>query len=92
MRRILLIDGRSVLGWDEWYGIMRRYGLGMTQAVVSGLIEAGLLAPAPVEALSALLFGALNEAAIFVATAEDPPRARDEMSEALATTLASLRT
>lgn len=92
VRQILLIDGRSVLGWDEWYGIMRRYGFGMTQAVVGGLVETGMLPRAPIEALSALLFGALNEGAVFVATAENPLKARDEMSEALVATLDALRT
>ena len=91
VRQVLLIDGRAVLGWDEWHGIMARYGLGMTRAVVGALIEAGMLPSVPVDALTALLFGALNEAAVVVATADDPGAARDDMATALARVLDSLR-
>ena len=91
VRQVLLIDGRAVLGWDEWHGIMARYGLGMTRAVVGALIEAGMLPSVPVDALTALLFGALNEAAIVVATSDDPGAARDDMATALARVLDSLR-
>ncbi len=90
VRQIILIDGRSVLGWDEWHAIMARYGLGMTRAVVGGLIEAKLLPPVPPDALAAIIFGALNEAALFVATAEDPAQARDRMAEALGAVLQAL--
>ena len=91
VRQVLLIDGRAVLGWDEWHGIMARYGLGMTRAVVGALVEAGMLPAVPVDALTALLFGALNEAAVVVATADDPGAARDDMATALARVLDSLR-
>jgi len=91
VRQVLLIDGRSVLGWDEWHGIMARYGLGMTRSVVAALMEAGILPALPIEAITALLFGALNEAAVFVATAPEPAVARQEMTEALAAVLQSLR-
>ena len=83
VRQIVLIDGRSVLGWDEWHAIMARYGLGMTRAVVGGLI-------APPDALSAIIFGALNEAALFVATAENPVQARDQTAAALGAVLQAL--
>lgn len=91
IRQVVLIDGRSVLGWDEWHGIMARYGLGMTRAVVAGLVEAGLLPSVPLEALSATLFGALSEAALFAATSETPERACEEASLAVAHLLDALR-
>jgi len=90
VRQIVLIDGRSVLGWDEWHAIMARYGLGMTRAVVGGLIDAKLLPAVPPDALSAIIFGALNEAALFVATAEDPAEARDQTAMALGAVLQAL--
>ena len=91
VRQVLLIDGRSVLGWDEWHDIMARYGLGMTRAVVSSLIEAGALPSLPIEAFTAALFGALNEAAVYVATADEPRVAREEMGQALSGILEALR-
>ena len=90
VRQIILIDGRSVLGWDEWHGIMARYGLGMTRAAVGGLIDAKLLPAVPPDPLAAIIFGALSEAALFVATAEDPVPARDQMATALGAVLQSL--
>jgi hypothetical protein len=92
VRQILLLDGRAVLGWDEWHGIMARYGLGVTRAALGGLMEAGLVVRLPLEAFAALVFGALNEAAVFVATAENPRAAETEMSEALSRFLEALRT
>ncbi|MGE0600537.1 MAG: TetR/AcrR family transcriptional regulator [Dehalococcoidia bacterium] len=92
VRQILLIDGRSVLGWDEWQGIMARYGLGMTRAAVEGLVAAGLIVNAPVEGLTVLLFGALCEAAVFVANAPDPEATLSDTLAALTKLLESLRT
>lgn len=92
IRQVVLIDGRSVLGWDEWHAIMARYGLGMTRTVVSTLLQAGLLPPLPADALSAALFGALSEAALFAATSETPELARDQASVAVAHLLDALRT
>ena len=92
VRQVILIDGRSVLGWDEWHAIMARYGLGVTRAAVSGLVEAKLLPAVPADALAAIIFGALNEAALYVATADDPVEARDRMAEALGAVLRALST
>ena len=91
VRQVLLIDGRAVLGWDEWHGIMARYGLGMTRAVIESLVEAKMIPDLPLDAFAAVLFGALNEAAVYVATAEHTALAREEMAEALAGVLAALR-
>ncbi len=92
VRQILLIDGRSVLGWDEWHEIMARYGLGMTRGAVEGLVNAGLIAATPVDGMTALLFGALCEAAVFVANAPDPKASLDDTLSALSQLLESLRT
>ena len=91
VRQVVLIDGRSVLGWEEWHDVMARYGLGLTRAAIGQLMEAGLLRPAPLDALAAGVFGALSELALFVATAEDPPSAGEEARGALAVLLESLR-
>lgn len=91
VRQVVLIDGRSVLGWEEWHAIMARYGLGMTRAVVEQLVDAGLLPRVPVDAFAAGLFGALSEMALFVATAEDGIAAAAQSEAALNALLDSLR-
>lgn len=89
-RQVLLIDGRAVLGWEQWHAVMSRYGLGMTAGALGGLMDAGLLRRLPLDALANLLFGALNEAAMFIATASEPVRARSETEAALRHLLGSL--
>lgn len=91
IRQVVLIDGRSVLGWDEWHEVMTRYGLGMTRTVVTQLLEADLIAAAPIEPLTAAIFGALSEMALFVATAADPGPAAAESGLALTAFLNALR-
>jgi AcrR family transcriptional regulator len=81
--RVTLIDAPSVLGWEEWREIDVRYGLGLTEAVLTAAIESGRIAEQPVRPLAHLLVAAVGEAAIMVATAEDPKQARDDVQPAM---------
>ncbi|MEX3769281.1 hypothetical protein ABFW14_20475, partial [Mycolicibacterium fortuitum] len=49
----------------------------------AGAIKAGQLAKQPVRALAHVLIGALDEAAMAIATAEDPKKARREIRQVL---------
>jgi hypothetical protein len=69
--RILLIDGPAVLGAEEWREIAERYGLGVIRASLEHGMATGALAPQPVDPLAHALLGALDEAALYVARAED---------------------
>lgn len=91
VRQVVLIDGRSVLGWDEWHDVMARYGLGLTRAVVQQMVDAGMLRNIPIDAFAATLFGALSELALFVATASDGAAAAADARAALSALLDSLR-
>jgi AcrR family transcriptional regulator len=90
VRQVLLIDGRAVLGWEEWHSVMARYGLGLTRTVLGALMDGGLLPVLPVESLATLLFGALNEAALYIATSPEPAVARQETMMAMRFLLESL--
>jgi AcrR family transcriptional regulator len=90
LRRILLLDGPSVLGHERWREIGLRYGLGLVEAVLQAAIDAGELEPQPVRPLAHVLIGAVDEAALYVATAEDPDAARAEVGEVLERLMASL--
>ncbi|MDQ3759237.1 MAG: TetR/AcrR family transcriptional regulator [Actinomycetota bacterium] len=81
--RVTLIDAPSVLGWEEWREIDTRYGLGLTESVLTAAMEAGRITRQPVTPLAHLLVAALGEAAIMVATSEDPAKARTEIEPAL---------
>ncbi|MGX2994565.1 TetR/AcrR family transcriptional regulator [Streptomyces sp. JNUCC 64] len=81
--RILLLDAPGVLGWARWREIGQEYGLGVVTAALEAAIAAGALARQPAAPLAHLLLGALDEAALKVAHAEDPEAARVEMTAAL---------
>jgi AcrR family transcriptional regulator len=91
VKQIALIDAPAVLGWDEWREIDERYGLGLTRTALGGAIEAGVLRPLPLEPLSHLLLAALSEAALMIASAEDPASTRQDVETALVELLEGLR-
>jgi AcrR family transcriptional regulator len=83
VQRIVLLDGPSVLGWDAWREIGMRYGLGLVENELREAIDAGVLEPQPTRALAHVLMGAIDEAALYVATAEDQAAARAEAGAVL---------
>jgi AcrR family transcriptional regulator len=89
-QRIVLLDGPSVLGWDRWREIAAEYGLGLIEATLQAAVEAGAIREQPVRPLAHVLMGALDEAAMLVARAEDPERMRAEVGRTLDTLLAAL--
>jgi AcrR family transcriptional regulator len=91
VQRVVLLEGPSVLGWQTWQEIEQRYGYGLVVAGVEAAIGAGLIAAQPVEPLAHVLFGALTEAGMVVARADDPDAARAEMEAAMDRLLDGLR-
>jgi AcrR family transcriptional regulator len=91
MRRIILIDGPWVLGWDMWRAIDEHYAHRLIEAALQRAIDAGRLAPQPTDALAHVLLGALYEAANVVARAEDPTQARNEMGRTVHRLLQGIR-
>jgi AcrR family transcriptional regulator len=83
VRQLILLDAPSVLGWAAFRDVAQRYSLGMTEQLLIEAIKAGQLADQPVRALAHVLIGALDEAAMAIATADDPKRARREIGEVL---------
>jgi AcrR family transcriptional regulator len=91
VQRIVLIDALAVLGWERWREIDAKYNLRLVMAALQSAIDQGILAPGPVESLAHLLMGAITEGAIFIAHAEDKPKARREVGENVAQLLSGLR-
>ena len=91
MQRIVLIDAPSALGWAAWRELDARYGVGLLSAALQALVDAGMLEPQPVEPLAHLLLGALNEAGLVIAGADDPPAARAAVGASLDRLLRGLR-
>jgi AcrR family transcriptional regulator len=90
IQRIVLLDGPAVLGWERWREIGTRYGRGLVEAVLQAAVDAGRLAPQPIRPLAHVLMGAVDEAALYVATAEDPAAARVEVGAVLDGLITSL--
>ena len=89
-QQIVLLDGPSVLGWDRWREIAAEHGLGLIEATLRAAIDAGAIAEQPVRPLAHVLMGALDEAAMLVARAEDPELARAEVGRTLDLLLSGL--
>jgi AcrR family transcriptional regulator len=89
-QRIVLLDGPSVLGWDRWREIATEHGLGLIEATLQAAIEAGEIDSQPIRPLAHVLMGALDEAAMLVARAEDAERMRAEVGRTLAALLDGL--
>jgi AcrR family transcriptional regulator len=79
--RIVLTDAPAVLGWEAWREIGERYGLGVVMAALEAGMESGALARQPVRPLAHVMVGALDEAALYVARAEDRDTALAEADQ-----------
>ena len=79
LQRIVLLDGPSVLGWDRWREICLRHTVGLIAALLQDGIDRGALPPQPVKALTHVLVGAVDEAALYIAQADDTAAARADM-------------
>ncbi len=76
VRRILLIDGPAVLGWDTWRDVEARHGLGALKLMLDEGNAEGSLDVADTETMSHLLSPVIDEAALFIAHAKYPRKAR----------------
>jgi AcrR family transcriptional regulator len=90
VQRIVMLDGPTVLGWDTWHEIDQRHGFGAIRAVLAGAAQQGTIALESVEPLAHLLLGALLQAGMVVARAEDPAAAKRSMTTAFARILSAL--
>lgn len=83
IQRIMLIDGPSVLGWHDWRAMDEAASARHLNEVLTELVTAEVIPPQPIEPLTHLLSGAMNEAALWLASAPAP--------DALTDTLTALR-
>jgi AcrR family transcriptional regulator len=91
VQQIALVDAPSVLGWEAWREIEAHYGLALVRAGLQLLMDEGLIEARPVEPLAHLLMGALTEASMVIARAEDPGAARKEVGASIERLLEGLR-
>ena len=63
-RRLVLVDGPEVLGWERWREIDNRHFGGRFPVALQRAMDDGLIAQQPIEPLARLLLGAVTEVAI----------------------------
>jgi AcrR family transcriptional regulator len=90
VQRIVMLEGPTVLGWDTWHELDERYAFGTVKFVLSMAAESGRIEPDAVDPLSHLLLGAIMQAGMVVARAEDPVAAKKAMVASWSRLLSSL--
>jgi AcrR family transcriptional regulator len=90
VQRIMLVDGPSVLGWNEWRALDEAASARHLAEALTALIEGGMIAQQPVAPLTHLLSGAMNEAALWLAGSANPEDLTDARA-ALSRMLEALR-
>jgi AcrR family transcriptional regulator len=83
VRQLMLLDAPSVLGWAGFREISLRYGLGMTEQLLTAAIDFGQITPQPTRPLATVMIGALDEAAMSIANADDPEQERADVRKVI---------
>jgi AcrR family transcriptional regulator len=82
VRRIVLIDGPAVIGWRRWREIDDQY-FGANARNATAALLGPSAAPEEIDALTHLLMGAILEAAMVCAAADDVATTAKQLSQAL---------
>jgi AcrR family transcriptional regulator len=91
VRQIVLSDARSVLGWDVARGIETRFSAVALRGALRKAMHAGVIERRPLRPLALMLTGALSEACLYVAEADDAVAAGDEVGTLVRTLLSGMR-
>jgi AcrR family transcriptional regulator len=87
VQRIALLDPPTVLGWLRWRELDEQYTLGGLRASFRHLAGEGRIPDGEGELLAYMLLAALNEAALFIAYADDQQAALETGRAAIDTLL-----
>lgn len=71
VQRIVLIDGRAILPWTDWHRIHADHGVTLLRADLRRARNRRLIRDLPLATVATLLAGALHEACILIAHADD---------------------
>ncbi|OBI97841.1 TetR family transcriptional regulator [Mycobacterium alsense] len=83
VQRVILVDGPVVLGWQTLREIQEGNSIALINEVVREAIAAGIIDDQPVAELTHMLVAALEEAALLVAHATNPTKARRRAAKIL---------
>lgn len=83
VQRVMLIDGPVVLGWRTMRAIEEGNSIALINEMVAQAIAGGIIDDHPVGELTHLLVAAVEEAALLVAHADKPAKARERAARVL---------
>ncbi|WP_293313888.1 TetR/AcrR family transcriptional regulator [Mycobacterium sp.] len=83
VQRIVLVDAPAVLGWTRWAEIGNRHNIGLVRALLADAVQTGRIPAQPIEATALTLLGAMREATLYVARADDQDEARQEAGDVM---------
>ena len=90
IRRILLVDGPAVLGFEEWRRVTEPLGLALLNHALEHQVAAGRLPGEQAPATAQLLLGALSQAGLAIGASADPEATRDRFVAGLGALLSGL--
>ena len=90
-RRICMQEGPVALGHERWQEAEKASSYGIVQSIVEELLDDLGNADQLGEAFTAVFYGAIRSASEYVADAEDPDAASDEVQATIGAILAGLR-
>ncbi|RNB69067.1 TetR/AcrR family transcriptional regulator [Brevibacillus panacihumi] len=90
-KRIMLLDGPAVLGWEEWRRMDEQNSMRLLRAQIQFMQQQGELRQVAVDALTHMLSGAMNEAALWIAQAAEDEQAYEESMIVISLLLEGLR-
>lgn len=91
LRRIVIEDARSVLGWEVWQRIESDHGTVLLRADLRRAMRRGLIRRLPLRSLAMIFTGALKEACMLVANASNQEAALVESMKIVEGLLEGLR-
>ena len=91
IQQIMLLDAPAALGWETWRRLDAAHSMRLLREGLEGALATGAIAPQPVEPLTHLLSGAMNEGALWIARSPQTAQALAEATAALKRLLDGLR-
>jgi AcrR family transcriptional regulator len=91
VRQIVLSDARGVLGWEAMRAIENRFSAVALRGALRKAMHAEVMTAQPLRPLAQMLTGALTEACLYVAEADDQAAALDEVTALIVTLLSGMQ-
>jgi len=91
LQQIILIDAPAILGWDVWRRVDEEKSVHILKGLLTKLMDEEVIESMPVDALTHIISGAVNESVLWIAQSQDPKKALEEVWSTMKWLLNSLR-